>query len=186
VNGWEWALLLLVLPLLLIGLYLRGLAGRLDRLHLRVDASTAMLDARLERRASLAGELAYSGFLDPASSLLLLNAASAAQHAAGDRDATESDLSAALRAVFAEESVDALLASGDPEARELAVDLATVCEGVVLARRFAGDAVRAAVAVRRRWLVRTLRLAGHAPWPTGRDLDDAPPPALTRLTLDAA
>jgi hypothetical protein len=184
-NGWEWWLLLLVLPLLLIGLYLRGLAGRLDRLHLRVDAATAVLEARLERRTSLANEVAYSGFLDPASSLLVLNATVAAQHATDDRDAAESDVSAALRAVFADvESVDELV--GDEEARALLTELAEVCEGVVLARRFAGDAVRAAVAVRRRPLVRTLRLAGHAPWPVGRDLDDAPPAALARLAPGAA
>jgi hypothetical protein len=61
-----------------------------------------------------------------------------------------------------------------------------VAQGVVLARRFANDAVRAAVAVRRRGLVRALRLAGHAPWPKSADLDDAPPDALAQFALHSA
>ena len=69
--------------------------------------------------------------------------------------------------------------------RRMLVELAEVCQGVVLARRFSNDAVRAAVAVRRRGLVRVLRLAGHAPWPQSRDLDDAPPEALAQFALDA-
>ena len=181
----ELLLIIAALLVVILAFYLRGLAGRLDRLHLRVDASTAALDSRLDRRSSLAQEVALTGLLDPASSLLLLNAATTVRHETEQRDTAESDLSAALRAVFPDrESVEELAA--DPEARELLLELGEVCTGVVLARRFANDAVRAAVAVRRRGLVRGLRLAGHAAWPVSRDMDDAPPEALAELALDAA
>ncbi|MCW2935819.1 MAG: hypothetical protein JWM19_6781, partial [Actinomycetia bacterium] len=50
-------------------------AGRLDRLHHRVDAARTALDLALVRRSSSAYELASSGLLDPATSLLLADAA---------------------------------------------------------------------------------------------------------------
>jgi hypothetical protein len=183
-----WALLWLVLALVFFGLYVRGLAARLDRLHLRVDASEAVLDARLERRATLTKEVALDTGLDPVSAVLLLDAASAAQRVTRSGDArvtAESDLSAALRAVFADPETVSELAA-DIESRLMLSELAEVCLGVALARRFANDAVRAAVALRRRGIVRLLRLAGHAPWPQNRELDDAPPEALARFALDSA
>lgn len=187
-SGWESFLLVLVLPLVFVVLYLRGLAARLDRLHLRVEASEAVLDARLERRAALTTEVALQGSLDPVSAVLLLDAASAAQHSDRSdsaRATAESDLSAALRAVFSDDESVAEL-TDDADSRAALEELAEVCVGVTLARRFANDAARAAVAVRRRGLVRTLRLAGHAAWPQSRDLDDAPPDALSRFALDSA
>lgn len=194
-------LLLLVLALLVVItlLYIRGLAGRLDRLHLRLEAADAALEARLGHRAALARELAVGGWLDPASALLLLDAATSAEVggrrrsgedvAAGDevmaRDAAQSDLSAALRAVLGDPEAVAEL-QRDPEARDLLADLAEAASGAVLARRFANDAVQAVLAVRRRWLVRRLHLAGHAPWPVSREMDDAPPPALAEIAPNAA
>lgn len=122
------------------------------------------------------------------SAVLLLDAASAAQHSdrsAEARVTAESDLSAALRAVFSDDESVAELVD-DPDARASLEELAEVCVGVALARRFANDAVRAAVAIRRRGIVRVLRLAGHAAWPQNRDLDDAPPDALSRFALNSA
>ncbi len=170
---------------MVLAFYLRGLAARLDRLHLRVDASAAALEARLERRAALSVEVALSGALDPASAVLLMDAATTAQHAGEHRYSAESDLSAALRAVFPDDETVSELAE-DPEARDTLTELGETCQGVVLARRFANDATRAAVHVRRRGVVRALRLAGHAPWPPSRDLDDAPPEALTGLAMNSA
>src|SRR5215207_2052762 len=163
----ELILVLAAILLVVLAFYLRGLAARLDRLHLRVDASAAALEARLERRAALSVEVALSGALDPASSVLLLNAATTAQHAGDQRSSAESDLSAALRAVFADDETVAVLVEDpeDLETRDTLTELGEICQGVVLARRFANDATRAAVHVRRRGVVRALRLAGHAPWP---------------------
>ena len=184
----ELVLVLLVIPLLFLGLYLRGLVARLDRLHLRVEATEAVLEARLERRAALTREVALEAGLDPVSAVLLLAAATTAQHCdrtGPPRMAAESNLSGALRAVFGDpETLEEL--ANDPADRLLLTELAEVTQGVVLARRFANDAVRAAVAVRRRGLVRALRLAGHARWPQSQDLDDAPPDALAQFALRSA
>jgi hypothetical protein len=142
----------------------------------------------MERRAALTREVALEVGLDPVSAVLLLDAASAAQHTertGPQRMAAESDLSGALRAVFGDQETVEEIAQ-DADARTLLAELAAVSQGVVLARRFANDAVRAAVAVRQRGVVRALHLAGHAPWPQSRDLDDAPPEALTRFALDTA
>ena len=196
----EMLLVLGALLVVLVLLYLRGLAGRLDRLHLRVDAASSALEARLVERAALARELALTGWLDPASAVLLLDAAAeaAAGAASGtgagaesgtgesrmERDAAQSDLSAALRAVLDEpETLQVLEERADAD--DLLTDLARATQGVVLARRFANDAAQAVVAVRRRWLVRWLRLAGHAPWPISREMDDAPPASLSEFTLPA-
>ena len=61
-------------------------ASRLDRLHRKVAASRAVVDAQLVRRATVAAELATSGLLDPASSVLVGEAAWAAL-AVGGSDA---------------------------------------------------------------------------------------------------
>lgn len=174
---WIWVVVVVVL----FGLYLSWTAGRLDRLHARIDAARAALDAQLLRRAAVAQELATSQLLDPASSLVLTGAAHAARAAGQDdrevREVAESELSQALRAVFRErEQLEALheLPGGD----ELAADLASAVRRVPMARRFHNDAVRAARAVRRQRLVRYLHLAGHAPFPMAFEMDDGAPPAL--------
>ena len=71
-----WILLgLLVVVILLVGFYLSMTAGRLDHLHRRIDTSRLALDAQLLRRSAVCQELASSQVLDPASSLLLADAA---------------------------------------------------------------------------------------------------------------
>ena len=50
-------------------------ATRLDRLHRKVGASRAVVDAQLVRRATAAAELATSGLLDPASAMIVGEAA---------------------------------------------------------------------------------------------------------------
>ncbi|NED81786.1 hypothetical protein G3I76_17035, partial [Streptomyces sp. SID11233] len=71
ITSFVWA----GIALLLIAVYLSWTAGRLDRLHARIDATRAGLDAQLLRRVSVAQELATSGLLDPAASLVLYEAA---------------------------------------------------------------------------------------------------------------
>ncbi|BFO19923.1 hypothetical protein SHKM778_63110 [Streptomyces sp. KM77-8] len=103
-------LIWILVALVAIGLYLSWTAGRLDRLHARIDAARAALDAQLLRRASVAQELATSGVLDPAASIVLYEAAHAARQAAEEqREVAESELGQALRAVFADaQQVDAV------------------------------------------------------------------------------
>ena len=66
-----------------VGVYISWRAGRLDRLHARLEAARFALDAALVRRSSVALELSSSGLLDPATSLLLGSVAHDARPAAG-------------------------------------------------------------------------------------------------------
>ncbi|MEU6276195.1 hypothetical protein ABZ871_27840 [Streptomyces populi] len=171
-------LIWILVGLVVIGLYLSWTAGRLDRLHARIDAARAALDAQLLRRASVTQELATSGVLDPAASIVLYEAAHAARQAEEEqREVAESELSQALRAVFGEsQQVEAVREV--PGGEEAAGELAQAVRRVPMARRFHNDAVRAARALRRHRKVRWFRLAGHAPFPMAFEMDDEPPTAL--------
>ena len=92
--------ILVVAAVAIVGVYVSWRAGRLDRLHARLEAARAALDAALVRRSSVALELASSGLLDPATSLLLAGAAHDARSAHSGQELPESDLTRALRAVF--------------------------------------------------------------------------------------
>jgi hypothetical protein len=78
-------IVLIAALLLVMGVYVSWRAGRLDRLHARVEAARTALDLALERRASAAAELASSGLLDPATSLLIAGAVQGARQANGGR-----------------------------------------------------------------------------------------------------
>ncbi|PWI42068.1 hypothetical protein [Streptomyces sp. ICBB 8177] len=176
-------LIWIAVAVVLLGVYLSWTAGRLDRLHARMDAARAALDAQLLRRASVAQELATSGVLDPAASMVLYQSAHAARQAEDEqREVAESELSQALRAVFAEP--DAVTAVREaPGGPETIGELAQAVRRVPMARRFHNDAVRAARVVRRHRVVRWFRLAGHAPFPLAFEMDDEPP---ADLAADAA
>ncbi|MDB1088943.1 hypothetical protein PJ985_15350 [Streptomyces sp. ACA25] len=169
----------IVVVLLLVGVYLSWTAGRLDRLHARLDAARAALDAQLLRRASVAQELASAGVFDPAASMVLYQAAHTARLAEEERrEFAESELSQALRAVLAESAqVDAVREAPGGEAA--VAELGAAVRRVPMARRFHNDSVRAARALRRHRTVRWFRLAGHAPLPLAFEMDDEPPAALS-------
>lgn len=171
-------LIWIVVALVVVGVYLSWTAGRLDRLHSRIDAARAALDAQLLRRASVAQELATAGVLDPAASIVLYQAAHAARQSEEEhREVAESELSQALRAVFAEPpQVEAVRAA--PGGEESLTELGEAVRRVPMARRFHNDAVRAARAVRTHRVVRWFRLAGHAPFPLAFEMDDEPPAVL--------
>lgn len=172
--------LLALLLILAAAVYLSWVAGRIDRMHARVEGARHALDAQLLRRSSVALELATAGLLDPAASVLLADAAHTARAAtAEDRELRESDLSRSLRAVLGEPETVAAL-SADPAGRELVDELGAAVRRIQLARRFHNDAVRATVALRRQLLVRYLRLAGRAPLPATFEIDDLPPEPFTR------
>jgi hypothetical protein len=164
--------LVIVGLLAMLGVYVSWRAGRLDRLHARVEAARFALDAALVRRSSIALELASSGLLDPATSVLLAGAAHDARAAENGREMPESDLTRALRAVFSQPDFRALLA-GREGAEELLAELEGASHQVFLARKFYNDAVAATVAARRRWLAVALRLAGSAPKPEFFEIDDS-------------
>ena len=182
-------IILIVVAALLIGVYMSWRAGRLDRLHARVEAARAALDAALVRRSSVALELASSGLLDPATSLLLAGAAHDARTADDGRELAESDLTRALRAAFGQPEFRASL-QGRQGAEELLAETEAAAHQVFLARKFYNGAVAATRSARRRWLVRLLRLAGGAALPDFFEIDDSlvaagsddPGPGMPRLT----
>ncbi len=145
-----------------------------------MEGAWAALDGQLVRRASLAMVLATSGLLDPASGVLLAEAAHESTQVEGpDRELVESDLSRTLRAALEEPGVVEALRA-DPAGSLLLTELAAAAHRVRLARRFHNDAVSAACVVRRKRLVRALHLAGHAAEPTTFEMDDEPPEPLRR------
>jgi hypothetical protein len=176
--SWWWWVLLVALVLVLLAFWLSWTATRLDRIHHRIAVARGSLDTWLLRRSGAALELATSGTLDPARSLLLVDAAHAAR-AAGpdDLELAESDLSEALRAVLADPDEVAALRQ-DPGVGPLLEELAADCRRVELARRFHNDVVVSGRALRSRRRVRWLRLAGRAAPLETIDLDDVPPSAL--------
>ncbi len=168
--------IIVVAALAMLGVYISWRAGRLDRLHARLDAARFALDAALVRRSSVALELASSGLLDPATSVLLAGAAHDARSASDAREMPESDLTRALRAVFSQPDFRALLA-GQQGAEELLTELESASHQVFLTRKFYNDAVAVTRVARRRWLAVVLRLAGTAPLPEFFEIDDSLVPA---------
>jgi hypothetical protein len=171
-------LIIVVAVLAVLGVYISWRAGRLDRLHARVDAARFALDAALVRRSSVALELASSGLLDPATSVLLAGAAHDARSPVDGREMPESDLTRALRAVFSQPDFRTLLA-GREGAEELLSELESASHQVFLARKFYNNAVAVTRAARRRWLAVALRLAGTAPMPEFFEIDDSLVPTGT-------
>lgn len=165
--------------LLILGVYLSWTAGRLDRMHARVDASLAVLDAELLRRSASALELATAGLLDPATSVVIADAASRARTIDDDsRFQTESDLTAVLCAGMDEPEDLAALRDEVPGLAEPLDELGMACRRAAHARRFHNEVVRGAQRLRGKLLVRWLRLAGHAPWPETAEFDDTVPRAF--------
>jgi hypothetical protein len=164
--------ILIAVAAVLVGVYVSWRAGRLDRMHARVDKARAALDAALVRRSSVAQELAACGLLDPATSLLLAGAAHDARAAGEPNELAESDLTQALRAVLSQPGFRTSLDS-QGSADELLDELESAAHQVFLARKFYNDAVAATQAARRRWLARALGLAGGAPMPAFFEIDDS-------------
>lgn len=147
--------------LVVLAVYVSWTAGRLDRLHARVDAAWAALDAQLVRRAAAARALVP--YVTGAAAAQRLDEAA---HIAVDADArsrekVENDLSRALRAAVP------LLAAGAPLA-----ELEAAASRVALARSFHNTAVQDTRAVRWRPIPRLLRLAGHRQMPAYFEIDD--------------
>jgi hypothetical protein len=157
VTALVWALAALVL----LGAYVTWTAGRLDRLHARVDAAWAALDAQLVRRAAAARALVPYVDSPPAAALLDVAAHAAVDAGEADRESVENELSRALRGV-----VPGLRPGAPIE------ELRAAASRVALARSFHNTAVKDTRAVRWRRIPRLLRLAGHRAMPTYFEIDD--------------
>lgn len=182
-----------VIVLIAVAWYLSYSAARLDRLHAKVEGAMSALDAQLIRRAETALELANSGVLEPASALLVADAATESlerttehpltddlldgQHFGG-REQVESDLTAALSAALSEEAVRELRDRGDEFVTDELSRVAASVLRVQLARRFHNDAVRDVRRVRAKRTVRWFGLAGYAALPEPVVFDDDVPLGL--------
>jgi hypothetical protein len=190
-------IVIVVAAALLAGVYVSWRAGRIDRLHARVEMARAALDVTLLRRSSVALELATSGLLDPATSLLLAAAVHGTRPPGGyggagsppvsggglggvappgqaprPRDLAESDLTRALRAAFSQPGFRSSL-TGKEGADELLAEIEAAAHQVYLARKFYNDMVAATREARRRPLARVLRLSGKAKAPEFFEMDDS-------------
>lgn len=157
--------LLAIAAVTLLVLYVTWTAGRLDRLHARVDAAAAALDAALVRRAAAARVVATRLPHGPESRALSAAAEAALEAGPASREGVESDLSRALRAAVPLLGPDLVLA-----------ELETAASRVGLARSFHNAAVRDTRVVRLRRLPRALRLAGHRELPQFFEIDDTRTP----------
>ena len=154
-----------VILLLVLSIWMVWTANRLDKLHLRCEAAKATLDQAAIRRSVAAQELSLSGVLgDPASTLLVGDAASAAQESTDHhRWLAESDLTAALHLVE--------LPTSGPQAPQLS----DAARRLTMARRIHNDVVASTLALRSRRRVSWFHLAGHAKAPSMAAFDDRAP-----------
>lgn len=185
----EWIGVALVV-LVALGWYLSYSAARLDRLHARVQGTLAALDAQLVRRAEATLELVSSGAIDAATAFILAGAASDSLAAAEqddldadllrfgpERESAESDLTDALVLALTPE-VLAELSSNPGFGDDVVSRVKATGLRVQLGRRFHNDAVTDVRRVRRKWVVRVFRLAGHAAMPRTVEFADELPPGL--------
>ena len=141
---------------------LTWLATRLHRVTTRAERTWSVLDAALVGRAQRAAELVTMRGIDPATALLVLDAAAAALEpdlCHGERERTESDLSHVL------DAVDLML-----PARPSELDMERARASMY--RRLHNDAVSTALTLRRRHTVRILRLSRRSVEPRPFEMAD--------------
>ena len=164
--GW---LVLAVVVAVLLTAWITFTLTRLDRLHARVDAAQASLDAQLVRRVAAVVHVVEAGetTLPAADRARYQGLAHAALNA--ERDERQSAENVVGRAVIelVEARSDLTPAAAD--------ELAEAAVRVLIARRFYNDAVRDTRALRERRMPRLLHLAGQRPLPQFFDIDDTVP-----------
>ena len=124
-----------------------------------------------------------AGILDPASSLLLLDAAHRARTASESSDSSglaESSGSSVSSDEQRESALTRAINATGTEVEPWAGELSLAMRRVQLARRFHNDIVVSTRDLRRRRLVSWLRLAGHAPMPSTIELEDGVELRLSR------
>jgi hypothetical protein len=165
-----WLVVAVVLAVLLT-MWITFTLTRLDRLHARVDAAQAAMDAQLVRRAAALQHVAESpdsGAPDDLRAAYedLAKQALNTPLTAAERQDTENGIGRAL---------SALAALPTPLATPAAEELQEAAARVLIARRFYNDAVRDTRALRSRRLPRLFRMAGRRPMPEFFDIDDTVP-----------
>jgi hypothetical protein len=162
--GW---LIVAVLLAILLTTWVTFTLTRLDRLHARVDAAQAAMDAQLVRRAAALQHLAEmpgSGMPPDAARELAQVTRSALVLPLDERQAVENQIGRAIAelAEFREQLPS-----------EAVNELSEAATRVLIARRFFNDAVRDTRTLRARRMPRLLHLAGHRELPLFFDIDDS-------------
>ncbi len=176
--GW---LVAAVVVAVLLTMWVTFTITRLDRLHARVDAAEAALDAQLVRRAAAllhVAESADSG-LPPDERVRVAAVAQRAVNAKGE-DTERQGIENSVGRAVADLSCGVVLL--DPDA---AAELREAGARVLIARRFYNDAVRDTRALRAGRIPRLFRLAGRREMPEFFDIDDTLPPAPVPGPADA-
>jgi hypothetical protein len=184
-----WLVLAVVLAVLLT-MWVTFTITRLDRLHARVDAAQAALDAQLVRRAAALGHVVDAAALPAADRARIDRIARTALDPGVRPDERQAVENAVGRAVGELATVIDPLAPESPvaqrdEAAALAAELREAATRVLIARRFYNDAVRDTRTLRERRMPRALHLAGHRSMPEFFDIDDTLPPAPVPTASDA-
>jgi hypothetical protein len=165
-----------VLVAILLTTWVTFTLTRLDRLHARVDAAQAALDAQLVRRAAALlhlAEMPGSGIEAEAARELAVVAHEALSVNPTDRRTVENRVGRSIAGL--DEQRATLPAAAASELSEAATR-------VLIARRFYNDAVRDTRTLRSRRMPRLLHLAGNRALPQFFDIDDTslfaelPPP----------
>jgi hypothetical protein len=155
-------LAMLIIVVVILVWRITWLASRVHRVTTRAERTWSALDAALVGRARRAAELVMMPGIDPATALLVLDAAVAALEpdlSQRDRERTESDLSHVLDAV-------------DPILPARPTELASERTRASICRRLHNDAVATALLLRRRYTVRFLRLAARTAEPRPFEMED--------------
>jgi hypothetical protein len=155
--------------------YTTWLASRIDRLHARVSAAYAALDAQLARRATAAAQLAHrQRDARPEVAEEVCAAVTACLEAEPDhREAVENDLTRALAGLR--------LHPDDPAV----VELRTVNRRLVVARQVYNDAVRDTLGLRGQRLPRAMRLGARRETPCYFDIAEFNGDGVTPIVGEA-
>jgi len=173
---------IIVLVLIAISIwFLSYQAGRLDRLHHRIEVTELALHGQLVRRGGIVAELAAVPGVDPALCVLWGQAAHEVlilqDLYSPKRTQVEDELTNILVMTMDEpEEVEAIRNS--QHASALLDELLQVSERIKMSQQFHADAVRDCLEIREQLVVRLFRLAGRAKLPVPVDIDVQIPPAL--------
>jgi hypothetical protein len=173
-----WWLVVVALLAAALTAWITFTATRLDRLHARVDAAQAALDAQLVRRAAAVQHVAAVAGAElkpPLADDLSRYALAALAAGPAEREPAENAVGRAANELA--DVASTLAPSYAPVLHEVAESAVRV----IIARRFYNDAVRDTRALRSRRMPRLFRLAGHRGNPQFFDIDDE-----TRWSLPAA
>lgn len=162
--------------------FLSHQAGRLDRLHHRIEVTELALHGQLVRRGGIVAELAAVPGIDPALSVLWGQAAHEAlilqEVSSPQRTQVEDELTNILvMTLDVVEEVNEIRCN--QHASLLLDELLQVSERIKMSQQFHTDAVRDCLEIREQLIVRFFRLAGRANAPVPVDLDVHIPSALT-------